>query len=399
MYKRENYINKIKSYIDKPLIKIITGMRRSGKSYFLNSLMEELRLREEHNLIYINKESLEFEFIGSYQELYSYVKEHIQEGRKNYLFIDEVQEIIEWEKAVTSFYADQLADIYITGSNAHLLSSELATLLSGRYVEFPIYSLGFNEFIQFHHARELNRNDFFKLFIRYGGFPALYHLDLEDEIVYQYINSLFNTILLKDIVKKNNIRNIGLLENIIRFVFDNIGNIFSAKKVSDYLNSQKIRINMETVQNYLSYLASTFSIYKVNRYDIKRKRLLEIHEKYYVGDIGLRQALLGFKEADISGILENIVFLELKQRGYKVYIGKLDDNEIDFIAEKQNEKKYIQVAYLLSSPETIEREFSVLKKIPDNYPKIVVSMDTLFGSDFEGIKRVNIIDFLLNNNW
>lgn len=398
MYKRNLYLDKLRPFIDKPVIKVITGMRRSGKSCFLSSVMEELRNGQECNIIYINKESLEFDFIRGYKELYEYVKAKIQGQRRNYLFIDEVQEIVNWEKAISSFFTDNAADIYLTGSNAHMLSSELATLLSGRYIEFPIYTLGFEEFIRFHEAKKLSINDYFILFTKYGGFPGLYHLDLEEEVVYQYINSLFNTILLKDVVQKNNIRNIAVLENIIRYVFDNIGNIFSAKKVSDYLKSQKIRLGVDTVQNYLSYMRSAFSIYKVPRYDIKGKKLLEIQEKYFLGDIGLRHALLGFREADIAGILENIVFLELKRRGYKVCIGKLDDREIDFIAEKQSEKKYIQVAYLLSSEDTINREFSVLKKIPDNYPKYVISLDTIMGSDFEGVKRIHLIDFLLNKD-
>ena len=239
----------------------------------------------------------------------------------------------------------------------------------------------------------------FSLFLRYGGFPGLHHLEFDDDTVYQYISALFDTVLLKDVVKRNNVRNVALLESIVKFLFDNVGNIFSAKKVSDYLKSQKRNIGVDTVQNYISYLLSTFALHKVPRYDVKGKRFLEIYEKYYLGDIGLRHAILGYRETDISGILENIVFLELKRRGYKVYIGKIEDKEIDFIGEKQNKKLYIQVAYLLSSKETISREFSPLQKIRDNYPKYVVSMDRIFGDDFEGIKRINLIDFLLGDEF
>ncbi len=218
-------------------------------------------------------------------------------------------------------------------------------------------------------------------------------------MVYQYINALYSTILLKDVIKRNNIRNISLLENVTRFIFDNIGNIFSAKKVSDFLKSQRINVAVDTVQNYVSHLLSSFAVYKVPRYDIKGKRLLELHEKYFLGDIGFRNALLGYREQDISGILENVVFLELKRRGWQVAIGKLGDLEIDFIAEKGTQKLYIQVAYLLAHPATIDREFAVLKKIKDNYPKIVLSLDTFIGEDVDGIRRLNLIEFLLSDDW
>ncbi|MCW8966593.1 MAG: ATP-binding protein [Candidatus Pacearchaeota archaeon] len=396
MYNRNYYLQAIKSFINKPLIKVITGIRRCGKSYFLLSLIEILK-KEKNNIIYIDKELVQFDFISNYSGLYQYVKGQLSLNKKNYLFIDEIQEIEDWERAVSSFLKEDVADIYITGSNAHLLSSELATLIAGRYVEFPIYTLNFKEFLLFHKKNTTETQ--FKLFLRYGGFPALYHLDLEDEIVYQYIATLFNTIQLKDIVKKNHVRNIRLLENIIKYLFDNIGNIFSAKKVSDYLKNQKLSISVDTVQNYIEYLISTYSFYRVRRYDIKGKRYLEFHEKYYCGDIGLRHAVLGYREADISGVLENIVFLALKQRGYRVAIGRLDDLEIDFIAEKQNEKIYIQVTYLLVSKETAQKEFQPLLKIADNYPKYVVSMDTDFGSDYQGIKREYLMDFLLIDRW
>jgi predicted AAA+ superfamily ATPase len=401
LYKRDMYLHKIKPFINKPLIKVITGIRRSGKSSFLKMLIEDLQSVPGTGIIYINKESLEYDYIKTYKDLYDFVKSTIDVNKKRYyLFIDEVQEIDEWEKAVVSFLSDDIADIYITGSNAHLLSSEIATLLSGRYVEFPVYTLGFDEFLMFKDNRKREQlEQEFAFYLRYGGFPGLHHMEMEDEMVFQYLNSLYNTILLKDIIKRNSIRNISLLENIVRFLFDNTGNIFSSKKVSDYIKSQKMKISVETVNNYIHYLVNTFSVYKVQRYDIKGKRILELYEKYYLGDIGLRNALLGYREADISGVLENIVFLELKRRGYAVHIGKVDEYEIDFIAEKQNDKLYIQVAYLLASEETITREFSVLQKVQDNYPKYVISMDDSFGSDYEGIKRMHIYDFLLNKTW
>lgn len=399
MHIRHLYLNKISPYINKPVIKVITGMRRVGKSYFVRQIIDKIASQNvaEGQIIYINKELLEYDFIKTYQDLHQYVTNKFSQvaGRK-YLFIDEIQEILEWERAVASLFAREDIDIYITGSNAQLFSSELATLISGRYIEFPIYPLNFQEFLQFRGDNKEDANQEFLKYLKFGGFPAIHHFILNEELIYQYINSLYNTIVLKDIIKRNNVRNVDLLENIIRYAFDNIGNIFSARKVAEYLKAQKLQIGIETVQSYLTYLMSAFLLYKVPRYDIKGKRLLEIHEKYFLGEIGLRHALLGYREGDIAGLLENIVFLELKCRGYKVFIGKLNNQEVDFIAEKEHEKFYIQVTYLLSSKEAIEREFSVLQSIPDNYPKYVISMDTAFGEDFEGIKRLNMIDFLLS---
>lgn len=398
MYNRKYYIDKIGRFIDKPVIKVITGMRRTGKSCILKLVIEELKSKgvSEKNILYINKESLDFDFIKTYSDLNRYVKRFYSNVRGvKYLFIDEIQEIKSWEKAVASFFTEGGIDIYITGSNAHLLSSELATLLSGRYVEIPVYTLSFKEFLVFRGEKAGSIDEEFLNYLQFGGLPAIHHFELEQESVYQYIGSIYNTILLKDVIQRNNIRNPNLLENIGRYIFDNIGNIFSAKRISDYLKSQNLKINVETVQNYVGFYLASFAVYKVPRYDIKGKRLLEIHEKYFVGDVGFRHAVLGYREKGISGILENIVFLELKRRAYNVYVGKLQDNEIDFVAERADGKIYVQVAYLLASDETVEREFHPLTQIKDNYPKYVISMDTAFGKDHEGIKRLNIIDFLM----
>ena len=397
MHERNLYWKRIRPFIDKPVIKIITGMRRVGKSCILKMIIE--KLKEEHGsrqrTVYIDKESLDYEFIRNHTALYQYSKNEFSDFQgKKYLFVDEIQEIENWEKAINSIFSEGGVDIFITGSNAHLLSSELATLLSGRHIEFQVFSLGFKEFMDFSAKRTQDQGQLFQEYLKFGGFPAIHFFDLSEEVVYQYISAIYNTILLKDVVKRNNVRNIRLLENLGRYVFDNVGNIFSAKKIADYLKSQKMKVGVETVQNYLGYLTSTYAANRVDRYDIKGKRVLELHEKYYLGDIGLRHALLGFRESDMGGILENIVFLELKRRGYRVAIGKLGNREIDFIAEKEARKIYVQVAYLLHSPETIEREFSPLREIKDNYPKYVLSMDTIFGNDFEGIQRIHIVDFL-----
>jgi predicted AAA+ superfamily ATPase len=368
-----------------------------GKSCFLRQLLAELESRNvpSRNVLLVDKESLDFDHVRNYADLNHLVSSWFKDVRdKKYLFVDEIQGILEWEKAIASFMNRGDIDIYITGSNAHLFSSEIATLISGRYIEFPIYSLGFLEFDLFRGTAGPSKDDRFKEYLRYGGMPAIHHFDLNDEIVYQYISSIFDTILLKDIVKRHNVRNVHLLENITRYLFDNIGNIFSAKSVSDTMKSQRMKVSVDTVQNYINYIRSALLVHKVSRYDIRGKRILEIYDKYYLADIGIRHALLGYREADVSGLLENIVFLELLRRGYRVNIGKLGEKEIDFIATKEKTKIYMQVTYLLESRETVEREFNALLQIPDNYPKYVLSMDTAFGSDFEGIERLNLVDFL-----
>lgn len=399
LFFRESYLKNIRKFIDKPIIKVITGMRRAGKSYFLiqiQKLLKEAGVDGSH-MVYINKESIDYDFIVNYKDLYNYVEKQFQgiHGKK-YLFIDEIQEIEEWEKTIGSFFQKEEIDIYITGSNANLLSSDLATLLSGRYIEFPIYTLSFEEYLLFNEIERSKAFEAFGNYIKFGGLPGLFHMDNDETMIFQYLSSIYDTIVLKDVIDRHQIRNVGVLKNIIRFIFDNIGNVFSAKKVCDYLKSQNTKIGINTVQNYIEYFVATYVLYKVERMDIKGKRLLEYHEKYYLGDIGLRHALFGYREGDISGILENIVFLELKRRGYTVYIGKLDQKEVDFIAERANEKCYIQVAYRLGLKNTIDREFKVLESISDNYPKYVISMDQLLGEDYQGIRRLNLIDFLLS---
>jgi len=372
-------------------------MRRVGKSSLLLLIKNRLLKHNvsERNILFINKESLAYEHLQTHSDLNDEVKKMFDGVKgKKYLFLDEVQMISQWERAVTSFLAEEVADLFISGSNASLLSSELATLLSGRYIEFPLYPLSFAEFLRFR-GQDKPTDEEFSRYLRYGGFPGIHHIEMQDDIVYQYINSLFNTILLKDVVKRNNVRNVALLEQITRFLFDNVGNIFSGKKVADFLKSQKRRVGVDTVYNYISYLEDAFLLNRVPRYDVKGKRYLQVHEKYFLGDIGLRHACLGYREGDISGLLENVVFLTLKQGGYRVSVGKVENKEVDFISERADRKEYIQVAYLLSDSRTVDREFSVLQSIQDNYPKTVISMDREWGADVSGIQRKNIIDFLM----
>lgn len=402
MIQRDKYLKQITPFIGKPVIKVITGIRRCGKSTFLklicNSLLEK-GIKAE-NILLINKDSLEFDSLSNYKQLVIYVDEHFKNivGQR-YLFIDEVQEIEGWEKALSGFLTDNKADLFVTGSNSRMLSSELATYISGRYIEFKLYTLTFSEFLTFRKVTDsVKYASEFVLFMKYGGFPGIHRMEYDDEVIEQYVSSIYNTILLKDVVTRNGLRDVALLERIAQFTADNCGNITSSKKIADFLKSQKLKGSVDTVQNYLNMLTLAFLFYKVNRFDIKGKRLLEIHEKYYTGDIGLKHILLGYKMNDISGHLENIVYLELLSRGYKVNIGKMNELEIDFIASKNNNQIYIQVAYLLADSKIIAREFGALEKIKDNYPKIVLSLDTFLDNNRNGINWHNLIDFLTGDH-
>ncbi|WP_300341223.1 ATP-binding protein [Fusobacterium sp.] len=402
MIKRDLYLNKIKNFIDKPVVKVITGMRRSGKSMILKLISQELLEKgiSSQNIIYINFESLMFSELTEFKILYKYIKEKSQTLiGKVYILLDEIQEVEYWEKAINSFMVDLDCDIYITGSNANLLSSELATYIAGRYIEIKVYPLSFKEYIDFAKVQNpkkiLTNEEYFEQYLQFGGLPGIHNFNYNKSNVYQYLSDIYSSILLKDVVTRNNIRDVELLERIILYIFDNIGNTFSAKNVSDFLKSQGRKLSRETVYNYLKALENAYILSTVQRYDIKGKALLETMEKFYLTDLGFRHAKLGYRPNDIAGYLENIVYLELLRRKYTVNIGKLNTKEIDFIGTLENQKLYIQVTYLLASSETTEREFSPLKKIEDNYPKYVLSMDNLDEYNIDGIIRKKIIDFLL----
>lgn len=401
MFERALYFEKIRPFIDKPVIKLITGMRRCGKSSFFKLLIEYLRGQgnKDSHIIYISMELMEFSFIKDHRILYDHIVKKLPKGKKKkYLFIDEVQEIPGWEKAVNSILAEGLADIYLTGSNCRLFSSEFATLLTGRYVELPMLPLSFAEFLTFRQFKGGDLDNEFAKYIKYGGLPGIHHFELEDEVVYQYVDSIFSTILLKDVVARHNIRDVFLLKKIASFLFDNCGNLTSAKRIADFLKAEKIKTTLDTVQNYISYLCDAFLFYTCKRYDIKGKRHLELSEKFYSADPGIRHSILGYREADIAGILENLVYLELLRRGYAVNTGKFNSLEVDFVAQKNDELLYVQVAYLLQSDTTENREFGVLEKIADNFPKIVLTMDKFFSKGRNGIKRVYLPDFFLEKN-
>lgn len=397
---RERYLNAIEVYRDKPVVKVLTGMRRVGKSVLMKLYMDRLLKSgiPYAKILYINKESLEFESLKNYIDIYSHARDYFRGiNGKKYIFIDEVQEIIGWEKAVASFLSDGMADIIISGSNAKLFSSELATLLSGRYVEIPIHPLTFKEFLTFRKDKPDLEIEF-KNYLRYGGLPGLHQLPLQDEITFGYLNSILNTILYRDIITRHKIRDATVFDRIVKYIFDNIGNITSAKKAADFFKSQRIKISVDTILNYIKYMEEGLLIEKVSRYDLKGKKYLEFLDKYFLNDIGLRHGLIGYREKDINGLLENLIFKEMETRGYKLSVGVIGQNEVDFIAERQGKRKYIQVCYSLATEEVVQREFGSLENIRDNYEKIVISMDKFFQEERNGIIHKYLIDFLLEDD-
>lgn len=391
--KREHYLKKIRPFVNQPLIKVLIGQRRVGKSYLLKQIMEEvLSTNPNANSIFIDKEKYEFDAIQNYHHLVEYVKNHQKEGQ-NYLFIDEIQEIEGFEKALRSLLSDGFFDIYCTGSNANMLSTDIATVLSGRQMVFEIYSLSFTEFCQFHQLA-LN-SDTLNMYLKYGGLPYLIHLPKVDEIIFEYLDNIYATILFRDIISRNEIRDVSFLNNLLRFLADNTGSLVSAKKISDYLKSQQSSKSVSVILNYISYLEDAYFIFKAKRKDIQGKKIFEIGEKYYFEDFGLRNSVNGYKSADINKITENAVYLHLLINGYKIFIGKTGDKEIDFIAERQNELLYVQVTSYLTDEKVVEREFGNLLSVPDNYPKLVVSLDEFSGSStYKGIQHLTLLEFL-----
>ena len=395
---REKYLNRLISARDTEFIKVITGVRRSGKSTLM-LMFKDYLLNDginEKNIIHINFESAVYDEIKNYKDLYQYIKERIKSG-KMYLLLDEVQNVDSWEKAINSFKVDFDIDIYITGSNAYLLSSELSTLLSGRYIEIKVYPLSFSEYLKFNNYNKDNIEVKFNEYLKYGGLPAITLIKDNDNLVLSYLNDIYNTIVKKDVIDRNNIKDTALLENIIKYLSNNIGSSVSASKISDYLNSNKIvlKCNHQTIDNYLNMLEKSFIMYKADRTDVKSKALLKTLGKYYISDSGIRNIILGFRNIDEGHLLENVVYLELLRRGYRVNIGKTNDYEVDFVAESPNEIKYYQVAQTLMNEEVKNRELRSLENIEDNYEKVILTMDKSINRDYNGIKVVNIIDWLL----
>lgn len=403
MIERPLYLNKIMPFVDTPFVKILTGVRRCGKSTILKmiqkKLKEEYHITDEQILSY-RFDSMEYEDMTS-KELYQELKTKILNTKKTYLFLDEIQEINGWEKVVNTLASDYDVDIYITGSNSRMMSSEISTYLTGRYVTFYIYTLSFDEYLTFKksYSTIYNIKQEFNQYVRLGGFPATHLQEYSQDEVYTIVRDIYNSTIFSDIVRRNQVKKIDQLERVVRYTFNNVGNTFSAKSISNYLKSEQRKIDNETVYSYLEKLQKAYILHRCSRYDLQGKSILKTQEKFYLADISLRYAVLGYTIDSVASSLENIVYLELKRRGYDVCIGKYKDKEIDFVATKQNEKIYVQVTQEIKSEKTQKREYEQLLEIKDNYPKYVVLTDDFAGGNYQGIKTMHITDFLLSKEY
>ena len=396
MLQRQEYLDKLIGFKDKQLIKVITGVRRCGKSTLFELFQDYLSKNNvgKSQIININFEDVDFEELTDYKKLHEYINSKLIKDKMNYIFLDEIQNVPSFQKAVDSLYIKKNVDLYITGSNAYFLSGELATLLSGRYVEIKMLPLSFKEFLSsFEDKTDLARK--FRVYLEYGSFPYVLDLNNDKKLIGDYLNGIYNTVVLKDVVARKKITDLSMLESIIKFMFDNVGNSTSAKKISDTMTSYGRKITSPTVENYLSALTNSFIFYRVNRYDVVGKQYLKTGEKYYAVDLGLKYFLLGAKKQDLGHNLENIVYLELLRRGYEVYIGKVGVNEVDFIAIKDGIREYYQVAQTVQAEETLARELKSLESIKDHYQKFLITMDEQPLTSHEGIKQINAIDWLL----
>lgn len=403
MIERPLYLDKILPFVDTPFVKILTGVRRCGKSTILKMIIKKLR-EEKHvddeQILSYRFDSMEYEDMTT-KELYLEIKSKILQSKKTYLFLDEIQEIEGWEKVVNTLASDFDVDIYITGSNSRMMSSEISTYLTGRYITFHIYTLSFEEYLMFKKSyttlKDLKQE--FSQYVRLGGFPATHLQDYSQDEVYTIVKDIYNSTIFSDIVRRNQVKKIDQLERVVKYTFNNIGNTFSAKSISNYFKSEQRKIDNETVYRYLEKLQKAYILHKCSRYDLQGKNILKTQEKFYLADVSLRYSELGYTVDSVASSLENIVYLELKRRGYDVYIGKIKDKEIDFVATKQNEKIYVQVTQEIKSEKTQKREYEQLLEIRDNYPKYVVMADNFAGGNYEGIKTMNIVDFLLSKEY
>lgn len=389
-------------YVDAPFVKILTGVRRCGKSTILKMIMEELKNRgvSEERILSYRFDSMEYEDMTA-KEMFTEIKGKLSSDAKTYIFLDEVQEIKNWEKTVNTLSSDYNVDIYVTGSNSRMMSSEIATYLTGRYIAFRIFTLSFSEYLDFKKEYDTVTDIKSELaeYIRLGGFPATHLQKYTEDEVYTIVKDIYNSTIFSDIVKRNQVRKVDQLERIVRFAFDNVGKTFSAKSISDYLKSEHRTIDNETVYSYLEKLESAYILHRCSRYDIQGKEILKTQEKFYLADTALKYSVLGYKPTSVAAMLENVVYLELCRRGYSVNIGKTVNGEIDFIAEKQGDKIYVQVTKEIKSEETEKREYDRLLEIRDNYPKYILMTDSFAGGNYEGIKTMHIADFLLSNEW
>ena len=403
MIERASYIKKIMAYTDTPFIKILTGVRRCGKSTILKMIMEKLQSDRgiaKKQIVNYRFDSMEYDNMNA-KQMYEELKSKLCHGKKTYIFLDEVQDVEGWEKVVNSLASDYDVDIYITGSNSRMMSSEISTYLTGRYVSFRIYTLSFEEYLMFkeRYASVKSNREELAMYIKKGGFPATHLQEYGDDEIYTIVKDIYRSTIFSDIVRRNQIRKVDQLERIVKYAFDNVGNTFSSKSISDYLKSQKRSLDNETVYAYLEKLEKAYLLHRCPRYDLKGKEILKTQEKYYLADTSLRYSVLGYKRDTVASSLENVVYLELCRRGYNVYIGKIGSYEIDFVAVRQNEKIYVQVTQQIDSEKTERREYDRLLGIQDNYPKYVLRTDEFAEGNYEGIKEMHVADFLLNKEY
>ena len=403
MIDRPFYVDKIMAYADTPFVKILTGVRRCGKSTILKMIMERLKsergIPEEH-IINCRYDSMEFEDMTA-KQMYAQLKGRLCPNGKTYLFLDEVQEVQGWERVVNSLASDFDVDIYITGSNSRMMSSEISTYLTGRYVSFRVFTLSFREYLTFRNKLAAVRDPKDELadYVRLGGFPAAHLQPFSQDEIYTIVRDIYNSTIFSDVVKRNQIRKIDQLERVVKYTFNNVGNTFSAKSIADYLKAERRSLDNETVYSYLEKLEKAYLLHRCSRYDLQGKEILKTQEKFYLADVALRYSVLGYHANSVASSLENIVYLELCRRGYTVYVGKTGSGEIDFIAVRQNEKIYVQVTQEIRSEKTKEREYERLLAIHDNYPKYVLTTDNFAGGNYEGIKTMHIADFLLSSEY
>lgn len=403
MIERPLYLDKIVPFVDTPFVKILTGVRRCGKSTILKMIIKKLKEEkqvDDEQILNYRFDSMEYEDMTT-KELYLELKSKILQSKKTYLFLDEIQEIEGWEKVVNTLASDFDVDIYITGSNSRMMSSEISTYLTGRYITFHIYTLSFEEYLTFKKSyttlKDLKQE--FSQYVQLGGFPATHLQDYSQDEVYTIVKDIYNSTIFSDIVRRNQVKKIDQLERVVKYTFNNVGSKYTAKSISNYFKSEQRKIDNETVYSYLEKLQKAYILHKCSRYDLQGKDILKTQEKFYLADVSLRYSVLGYTVDSVASSLENIVYLELKRRGYDVYIGKIKDKEIDFVATKQNEKIYVQVTQEIKSEKTQKREYEQLLEIRDNYPKYVVMADDFAGGNYEGIKTMNIVDFLLSKEY
>ena len=403
MIDRPLYVDKIMAYVDTPFVKILTGVRRCGKSTILKMIMERLKTERnipEDRIISCRFDSMEYEDMTA-KQIYTLLKDQLSSTGRTYLFLDEVQEIKGWEKVVNSLASDFDVDLYITGSNSRMMSSEIATYLTGRYISFRIFTLSFGEYLMFKSkfANVGEPKSELANYVRLGGFPATHLQAYSQDEIYTIVRDIYNSTIFSDIVKRNQVRKIDQLERVVKYTFSNVGNTFSAKSIADYLKSERRSLDNETVYSYLDKLEKAYLLHRCSRYDLQGKEILKTQEKFYLADVALRYSVLGYNADSVASSLENIVYLELCRRGYTVHVGKTSDGEIDFAAVRQNEKIYVQVTQEINSEKTEKREYNRLLEIPDNYPKFVLTTDEFAGGNYEGIKTMHIADFLLSTEY